>query len=215
MTPRTTTSARRFRRSSTFVALSAAALLAASCGTGEDSPAAQGEVTPQSDTSTEVADSDEGEQFAIADLVTPEGEPRGTVEFAEVGGGTMVTAKAMDLPPGFHGLHIHRGAACSGTTEMPFADADGHFDIAGCPHPAHAGDLPPLLADSRGRAWCALFTDRFTVEEVVGRTVIVHAEADDFTTQPSGGAGTMIACGIIRRKSGAGHGCTTGGNMVK
>lgn len=72
MTPRTTAT-RRVRRSSTFVALSAAALLAASCGTGEDSPAAQGEVTPQSEQSTQGADTSEGEQFAVADLVSPDG----------------------------------------------------------------------------------------------------------------------------------------------
>ena len=68
MTPRTITAIPRVRRASTFVALSAAALLAASCGTGEDSPAAQGEVTPQSDLTTEELETGESGQFAVAEL---------------------------------------------------------------------------------------------------------------------------------------------------
>ena len=77
-----------------------------------------------------------------------------------------------------------------------FADAHGHYNPKGTPHPEHAGDLPPLLSN-HGMAWMAVYTDRFYPEDVVGRTVIIHEKADDFRSQPSGDAGEMIACGEI------------------
>ena len=66
-------------------------------------------------------------------------------------------------------------------------------------HPNHAGDLQPLLAN-HGTAFGAFYTDRFYPEDVIGRTVIVHENADDFRTQPSGNSGAMIACGKIVRE---------------
>lgn len=224
MTPRTTNAFGRVRRTSTFVALTAAALLAASCGTGEDSPAAQGEVTPQSDTSTEVADPDEGEQFAIADLVTPEGEPRGTVEFAEVDGGTMVTARAMDLPPGFHGLHIHTAGVCEPDSENPsdpgergaFLSAGGHLkgDDDEAVHPNHAGDLPPLYVSDDGTGEIVTFTDRLDRDQLLdddGSAVMIHEKSDNLANIPeryapdgpdedthmAGDGGSRIACGVV------------------
>lgn len=59
------------------------------------------------------------------------------------------------------------------------------------------GDLPPLFVGN-GRAWGAVLTTRFRVEEVIGRTVIIHSQADDFRTQPAGDSGSRIACGVIR-----------------
>lgn len=65
-------------------------------------------------------------------------------------------------------------------------------------HPDHAGDLPPLMR-SNGNAFSAVVTDRFTPSDIVGRTVVIHSNPDDFSTQPSGNAGKKIACGVIRR----------------
>ena len=101
-----------------------------------------------------------------------------------------------DCPEEFFGLHIHQGETCTGTPERPFAHAGGHFQLAECPHPAHTGDLPPLLG-CQGHAFSSFLTDRFRVEQIIGRTLIVHARRDDFSTQPSGDAGAMIACGQI------------------
>lgn len=99
---------------------------------------------------------------------------------------------------GFFALHIHEGESCSGTKADPFANAGMHYNPESCPHPAHAGDLPPLLGND-GYAWGAVFTDRFRVSEIIGRTVIIHRGFDDFTTQPSGNAGAKIACGVIKK----------------
>lgn len=97
------------------------------------------------------------------------------------------------------GFHIHTGGSCTGNETDPFADAGGHYDnnAQGCPHPYHAGDLPPLFVNN-GTAFMVVATNRFTVEEILGRTVIVHAHPDDFHSQPAGDSGGRIACGMIR-----------------
>lgn len=126
---------------------------------------------------------------------------RGTVFFAPTGRNVLVTADIHGLPhsggpcqSGIFAFHIHEGAACSGPD---FADTGGHFNPHNCPHPHHAGDLPPLF-ECNGRAFMVVMTDRFRVQDVIGRTVIIHSGPDDFTTQPSGNAGSKIACGVIR-----------------
>ena len=130
----------------------------------------------------------------------------GKVSFYALEQGTAVYADVDGLPDdgpcaaGFFGFHIHAGHSCSGSAADEFADAGAHYDVHGCPHPAHSGDMPPLLS-AAGNAWLAFLTDRFSVDEVIGRTVIVHADADDLMTQPSGGSGAMIACGVIERLS--------------
>lgn len=123
---------------------------------------------------------------------------RGMVWFYSQPGGTLVVARVRGLPvtqTGFFALHIHAGEDCAGAG---FANTGNHYDPPGRPHPEHAGDLPPLLANG-DRAFLAVVTGRFRVGEVIGRTVVIHSGPDDFRTQPSGNAGTKIACGVIRR----------------
>jgi len=129
----------------------------------------------------------------------------GTVRFYQTGRGAVIWAQAEGLPRGegpcggrIFGFHIHEGDECGGSMDDPFAHAMSHYDPEGCEHPYHAGDLPPLFGCG-GQALSVFLTDRFTVDEVIGRTVIVHDRPDDFTSQPSGGAGAKIACGAIRR----------------
>lgn len=128
----------------------------------------------------------------------------GQVMFYQIRGGVIVRAAFSGLPHGngacyqpIFGFHIHDGVACSGNSADPLADADGHFNPASCPHPYHAGDLPPLFGVS-GKAFSAVLTDRFHLSDVLGKTIILHDRPDDFTTQPAGNAGNKIACGIIR-----------------
>lgn len=84
---------------------------------------------------------------------------------------------------GFHGFHIHSGEECSGNSDDLFANAKVHYNPSGSAHPNHAGDLPVLI-NNNGFALSIFITDRFTVEEIIGKTVIIHEKADDFTTQP-------------------------------
>ncbi|MDD6034261.1 MAG: superoxide dismutase family protein [Oscillospiraceae bacterium] len=97
---------------------------------------------------------------------------------------------------GFFALHIHNGTACTG--EPAFADALGHYNPGDLPHPCHAGDLPPVLAVGQW-AYSVFLTDRFHLQEVLGKAVILHAGADDFTSQPAGNAGERLACGLIEK----------------
>ena len=127
----------------------------------------------------------------------------GRAVFRQCRRGVLVTVEVTGLPQGegdcpedIFALHIHSGTACTGTPDNPFADANGHYNPKGCEHPSHAGDLPPLFGCG-GYAYASFLTDRFTVEEIIGRTVIIHARRDDFTSQPSGDSGEMLACGRI------------------
>lgn len=123
---------------------------------------------------------------------------KGIVYFCQKSDGVVVEVKINGLPKtetGFFAFHIHEGNGCLGGT---FSDSGGHFNPGKTAHPSHAGDLPPLLSD-HGKAYMKVFTDRFHVEEVIGRSVIIHEDPDDFRTQPSGNAGTKIACGVIRK----------------
>ena len=120
----------------------------------------------------------------------------GEVRFYQKTKGVWVVAHIYGLPKnaGFLGFHIHRGSLCAGAD---FAEADGHFDPEGVKHPDHAGDLPPLLSYG-GEAYQAVLTGRFRVADVLGRTVVIHQNPDDFYSQPSGNAGRRIACGEIK-----------------
>lgn len=132
----------------------------------------------------------------------------GTVHFYQTKVGVLVAAGITGLPASqdpceerIFAFHIHSGTQCRGEEGDPFARALSHYNPDDCAHPHHAGDLPPLFGN-RGRAFQAFLTDRFSVREVIGRTVILHAGPDDFTSQPSGNAGAKIACGLIEAVKG-------------
>jgi Cu-Zn family superoxide dismutase len=128
----------------------------------------------------------------------------GTVQFRQTHRGVLVTAEILNLPTegfpqyGVFGFHIHAGHACSGPASDPFAEAGGHYNPTEAPHPFHAGDLPPLFGND-GYAYMEVLTDRFSLAEVIGRTVVIHRQPDDFTSQPAGNAGMRIGCGVIQR----------------
>ncbi len=141
-----------------------------------------------------------GHATAIAHIKGSEEYPElsGNVRFYQRQNGVLVYAEVWGLPhdSSFFGFHIHEGTSCSGSEADPFANALTHFNPYDRPHPYHSGDLPPLFS-SGGYAVSVFLTDRFSVNEVLGRAVIVHSSPDDFTTQPSGNSGEKIACGII------------------
>lgn len=123
----------------------------------------------------------------------------GEALFVQKRNGVLVTVKVRGLPSdnksGFFALHIHEGESCSGEG---FSETGSHYNPKSVPHPEHAGDLPPLLY-SKGEAYMQVLTSRFTVSEIIGRTVVIHSGTDDFTSQPAGNAGAKIACGVIKR----------------
>lgn len=129
---------------------------------------------------------------------------RGQVSFYQTGNGVLVRVSLRNLPRSkgacahpIFGFHIHGGSSCTGNESDPLADVGTHYNPHHCPHPYHAGDMPPVFGVN-GHAFSLFLTDRFTVREVIGKTIILHDRPDDFTTQPAGNAGAKIACGIIQ-----------------
>ena len=161
-----------------------AAILVAACQTTPDSP-----------------------PIASAGLTPTKGNKTiGEATFEQVGDKVKVIVFVQGLKPGQeHGLHIHDKGDCSSGDGM---SAGGHFNPFGKAHGPqgsanrHAGDLPSLKANKAGRANVQVELDQISVTpgpgSVVGRAVIVHADPDDFKTQPTGNAGARLACGVIK-----------------
>ena len=129
---------------------------------------------------------------------------KGVAQFYQVPQGVLVVTEMMGLPTGedtcekgIYAVHIHEGAQCTGDEIDPFANAMTHYNPGNCGHPYHAGDMPPLF-ENEGYALTVFVTNRFRVEDVLGKTVIVHDKRDDFTSQPAGDSGRKIACGTIQ-----------------
>jgi Cu-Zn family superoxide dismutase len=130
----------------------------------------------------------------------------GEATFEQVGDKVRVVVFVQGLKPGQeHGLHIHEAGDCSSGDGM---SAKGHFNPFGKPHghhgsgERHAGDLPSLKANKEGRANIQADLDVITLApgpaSIIGRGLIVHADPDDYKTQPTGNAGARIACGVIQ-----------------
>ena len=153
-------------------------------------------------------------------MVAPDGSPAGRVTFEEIGGRLAVEARLTNLPPGFHGFHIHAVGKCERGSPA-FMSAGGHMVIGDQAHPAHAGDQPVLLVLADRTAEIRFTTDRYKMSDLLtteGRAVIVHANADNYAniptryarepdamTKSTGDAGDRIACGVV----GGGPGSTT------
>lgn len=126
----------------------------------------------------------------------------GEVWFYATEFGVLVVADITGLPNAnrcegpIFAFHIHEGTSCTGSWQDEFANVGMHYNPNNCPHPYHAGDLPPLFG-ANGNAFLAVITDRITIDEIIGKTIVIHSKPDDFTTQPAGNSGNKIACGEI------------------
>lgn len=129
----------------------------------------------------------------------------GTVRFEQTGDKVKVSGEVRGLKPNaLHGFHVHEKGDCSSGDGM---SAGGHFNPAGKPHAhhstaeRHAGDLPNLHANGEGVAVINVETALLSVgsgpANVIGRSVIVHRDPDDYTSQPAGNSGPRLACGVI------------------
>jgi Cu-Zn family superoxide dismutase len=147
------------------------------------------------------ASADGGASHASASIVDATGAEIGFANFTEDATGTLhVNVKVEGLTPGEHGIHIHTVGACSPT----FAAASGHHNPLGAPHGTHSGDLPNLVVNVAGNGRLNATTDRATLSpgavsvfDADRAALVIHALPDDFTTQPTGGSGDRIACGVI------------------
>jgi len=146
---------------------------------------------------------------AVAKLAPTAGnKTAGTVTFTQRGDKVHVDGNIAGLTPGQHGIHVHEKGDCS----APDATSAGlHFNPSGKQHgnvsggERHGGDLGNLVADSNGNATINVDIEGVTVtpgaaNSVVGRGLIVHADADDFKTQPTGNSGKRLACAVVAAK---------------
>jgi Cu-Zn family superoxide dismutase len=129
----------------------------------------------------------------------------GVVRFSQQGDQVRIVADIAGLSPnGKHAFHIHEYGDC---TAADGSSAGGHYNPEGHDHAGpetnlrHAGDLGNLQADAAGKAHYELTVANLSIDgdknPIIGRSIIIHAKDDDFTTQPTGNAGGRIACGVI------------------
>lgn len=187
----------------------AVALCTAACAE-DDRPA--GDAAAETDTTTAATDTAPGanEQRASATLADTAGRDVGTVTLTGATDGVTVDVRVNGLPPGEHGTHVHQVGSCEAVADTAFAAAGDHLNPTGAQHGLdspqgpHMGDLPNLevASDSSGtlnhRSELLRLSGSGAVLDSDGAAFIVHAEADDQVTDPSGESGDRIACGVLR-----------------
>lgn len=129
----------------------------------------------------------------------------GTATFKAKGGKVTLTLTLRNAPPGEHAVHLHEKGDCS---DPEGKSAGAHWNPTDSPHgkwggSCHMGDIGNVTVDARGNGKLTLTTDLWTIggpaaSDILGKSVIVHAALDDFTTQPTGNAGGRIGCGVVR-----------------
>lgn len=144
---------------------------------------------------------------ASAELIAKSGsQVAGSVTFTPVGDKLRIEVQASNLSPGEHGFHIHEAGDCSAPDAT---SAKGHFNPAGKTHghhassEHHAGDIPNLVADAGGKVRYSAEVDFLALtgtNGVIGRSVVIHADPDDYKSQPAGNSGKRIACGVVAAK---------------
>jgi len=141
---------------------------------------------------------------ASAELIATSGSSvNGMVYFAEVPGGVRIAAKVTGLKPGEHGFHIHEQGDCSA---LDGSSAKGHFNPSNKDHghhsseERHGGDMPNMVANEQGEASYSGELKGVTFNGptgILGRGIVIHADPDDYKSQPAGNSGRRMACGVI------------------
>ena len=150
-------------------------------------------------------------QAATADLKGADGKSIGTATLTEAPHGVLLRIEAKGLTPGWHGLHFHEKGDC-GAPDFKSAGAHVHTTttvVHGLLNPDgnDNGDLPNLFVAADGSATAELFSPLISLNGAGGRpalldadgsSIVIHASPDDYKTQPIGGAGARVACGVVK-----------------
>lgn len=149
-----------------------------------------------------------GEKRTV-ELIGTNGEKTGQAELTQMSRGVHIKVEAYNLVPGKHGFHIHENGAC----EAPdFKSAGAHFNPMNKQHGfdnpkgTHSGDLPNLSVNTDGTVKAEMVAKNVTLEEGQqnslirpgGTSLVIHAAADDYKTDPAGNSGARVACGRIQ-----------------
>src|SRR5579862_2810607 len=146
---------------------------------------------------------------AHADIMNAQGTKVGSAKITATAKGVKFAVTVSDLTPGEHGIHIHNVGKCDGPA---FTTAGGHFNPTSAhhgihnaqdPHP-HLGDLPNLVVSDKGTGMLSFTAVGATISEGPnslfhdgGTSLVIHAKADDLSSDPSGNSSDRIACGVI------------------
>jgi superoxide dismutase, Cu-Zn family len=141
----------------------------------------------------------------------------GALRFENSGDSLFIHGDFTGLPTGAHGFHVHQIGNCMAPGEHFGAPAERHGNpLDSLEH--HRGDMPNLVADSAGVAHFEFRTADMTLGDgshsVVNRSVVIHANPDDYVSQPSGNSGLPIACGVIKRNGNGGTDTTKGDTII-
>jgi superoxide dismutase, Cu-Zn family len=126
----------------------------------------------------------------------------GNARITPGGSGVIVMVDISGATPGDHGVHIHDKGDCS----APDATSAGpHFNPKAAEHHGglstpvrHGGDLGNMQVDSNGKGLLVVQVSDLTMDQVVGRSILVHAGKDDLQSDPAGNSGARVACGTLK-----------------
>jgi superoxide dismutase, Cu-Zn family len=167
-----------------------------------DAPTGQapsGEATPAEASAAETTE-------MVVNFTSVDGVELGTAQLSGTASGLLIRLELRDLPAdGWVAFHIHEGSACD--VDGQFESAGDHWNEGNTPHGylsetgPHSGDMPNMHVRGDGRLLADVFNPQAFLSgetgNVTGRTLILHAGADDYASQPSGDAGDRLACAVI------------------
>nr|WP_303682690.1 superoxide dismutase family protein [Brevundimonas naejangsanensis] len=196
---------------SKLIAPSALAITLIAGAACSQSPAAPPASDAAPAASTEAAARATPGQTAQVAIINGQGAEAGKATLTQGATGLLIKVEATGLAPGWHGIHIHATGQC----EAPFTSAGAHINH-GDPKQPHGllnadgpddGDLPNVFADAKGAVSAEVFTTRARLADAGpgqwlldddGSALVIHANADDHSSQPIGGAGDRVACAVIK-----------------
>lgn len=150
---------------------------------------------------------------AHSTIINNQGQTIGEAHYIQGTEGVLIEVKVDSLPPGKHGMHFHEVGTCEDHDH--FKMAKGHIMPTGKPHGylhpegPHEGNLPNLIVSKDGSAHVELYSDLVSINghkdkpallDENGSVLMIHINEDDHKTQPIGGSGARIACGIVTPK---------------